>query len=186
MARKNKPPLYAVNDCPNRADELVNTAAQDEATRFVEGYGRLKDKCESPIEELMMAALYASQSMHDISLDFYSTDTIPDTPYYDQAAHVYQQIQVGPYRVDILIYDATLPFEIAQPRLMIVECDGHDFHERTKEQARRDKQRDRFFQSRGFKVLRFTGSEIWADPEACADEVVDQLASNDKWRNSRG
>lgn len=184
MPRKGKP-LFAVNDGPNRADEMIRDAADAEAVRFVEVYGRLKQRCESPIEELMIAALYASQSLHDISLDFYAADVLPERPYYDQAAHVYQQIQVGPYRVDILICDATLPFEIAKPRLMVVECDGHDFHEKTKEQARRDKQRDRFFQSRGFKVLRFTGSEIWADPEKCADEVIDELASNDSWRNRK-
>jgi very-short-patch-repair endonuclease len=68
---------------------------------------------------------------------------------------------------------------------MIVECDGHDFHEKTKEQARRDKQRDRFLQSRGYKVLRYTGSEIWADPTECSDEILTELAIDDDWRNRR-
>jgi very-short-patch-repair endonuclease len=85
--------------------------------------------------------------------------------------------------VDLAIVDATLPFNHTPPRIMIVECDGHDFHEKTKDQARRDKQRDRFFQSKGYKVLRYAGSEIWADPEKCADEIIDELAKWDSWRN---
>ena len=65
----------------------------------------------------------------------------------------------------------------------MIECDGHDYHERTKEQAARDKKRDRFFASKGYKVLRFTGSEIWADPEAVAEEALGQLSRDDAWRN---
>lgn len=53
-----------------------------------------------------------------------------------------------------------------------IELDGHDFHERTKEQARRDKSRDRNFTNQGWKVLRFTGSEVYADPELCVLEAA--------------
>ena len=54
-----------------------------------------------------------------------------------------------------------------------MECDGHDFHERTKAQAAHDKTRDRALQARGLKVLRYTGSEIWADPFGCALDVLE-------------
>lgn len=54
---------------------------------------------------------------------------------------------------------------------LVVECDGHDYHERTKEQAARDRRRDRWCQQNNISVMRFTGSEIWADPTACALEV---------------
>lgn len=55
--------------------------------------------------------------------------------------------------------------------LVAVECDGHDFHERTKEQAARDRSRDRTFLLAGIPLLRFTGSEIWRDPYACARQI---------------
>lgn len=45
----------------------------------------------------------------------------------------------------------------------IVECDGHDYHERTKQQASRDKKRDRDFMGIGLKTFRYTGSEIYND-----------------------
>lgn len=54
-----------------------------------------------------------------------------------------------------------------------VELDGHDFHERTKEQARAEKSRQRALTALGWHVLRFTGSEVYADAEACLNEVED-------------
>lgn len=59
---------------------------------------------------------------------------------------------------------------------VIVECDGHDFHERTKEQAARDRARDRTLQRLGYVILRFTGREIWTDPMRCADEVISAIS----------
>lgn len=52
-----------------------------------------------------------------------------------------------------------------------IECDGHDFHERTKEQAAKDRSRDRNLIKMGYIVLRFTGSEIYNDVKACEREV---------------
>jgi hypothetical protein len=54
-----------------------------------------------------------------------------------------------------------------------VELDGHDFHERTKEQARAEKSRQRALTAAGWHVLRFTGSEVYADPYRCLMEVED-------------
>jgi hypothetical protein len=67
---------------------------------------------------------------------------------------------------------------------VVVECDGHEFHERTKEQARADKSRDRELTAMGYTVLHFTGSEIHADPWKCAREVYRVLIGyehDDSW-----
>ena len=53
-----------------------------------------------------------------------------------------------------------------------VECDGHDYHERTMWQAQCDKKRDRDFLMRGVPVMHFTGSEINTNPDNCAFEVI--------------
>lgn len=55
---------------------------------------------------------------------------------------------------------------------IVIECDGHDFHERTKLQAARDRQRDRVLTAAGYVVMHFTGSEIVRDPRRCANEVA--------------
>lgn len=74
------------------------------------------------------------------------------------------------YRVDI-----TLRFEDVQ---LAIECDGHDFHERTKEQAERDRSRDRALSKAGWLVLRFTGREIYRDALKCAEEVLDAVQAH--------
>lgn len=83
------------------------------------------------------------------------------------------QAQLEGWRVDFLIYawEFGRVSGKAQWRRLIVECDGHDFHERTKEQAAKDRGRDREFQLRGYSILRFTGSELYANPLACARQV---------------
>lgn len=184
MVRNRRPKLTAVDGAgESRVDQFVREAAETEAVRFVEICDDLRERCESPIEELLAVALFNYSRVMPEKIFFLGTTDFPDKPDFDESAFVYQQITFGPYRADFAIWDATLPFNHTPPRVMIVECDGHDFHEKTKEQARRDKQRDRFLVSKGFKVLRFTGSEIWADPDGIADEIINELASNDFWRN---
>lgn len=56
-----------------------------------------------------------------------------------------------------------------------VELDGHDFHERTPEQAMSDKSRDRKLQALGWHCLRFTGREVLQRPEQCLGEVENLL-----------
>ncbi len=62
---------------------------------------------------------------------------------------------------------------------LLVEIDGHDFHDRTKEQAARDRARDRRIleqQPEAFTaIVRFTASEVYADPVACAAETANVL-----------
>jgi hypothetical protein len=52
-----------------------------------------------------------------------------------------------------------------------VELDGHDYHERTREQVTRRNKRDRSLQSTGWRVFHFSGSEFNRDPVACVDAV---------------
>lgn len=54
-----------------------------------------------------------------------------------------------------------------------IECDGHEYHERTKEQAQKDRAKDRAFIIAGLDLLRFTGSEIYNDHKRCSREILD-------------
>ena len=54
---------------------------------------------------------------------------------------------------------------IAKEEIKIVaECDGHDFHEKTKDQVARDKSRVRDLEIAGWRILRFTGSGDMGGP----------------------
>ena len=56
---------------------------------------------------------------------------------------------------------------------IVVELDGHDFHEKTKEQAQKDKDRDRSLTRAGYKIMRFTGSEISISAKSQLDQAGD-------------
>lgn len=82
---------------------------------------------------------------------------------------IYSQIVVIDWPVDFLISVSGVDGVAAA--WLAIECDGHEFHERTKEQAARDRARDRALQEAGLTIFRFTGSEIYRDPFGCADQV---------------
>lgn len=77
------------------------------------------------------------------------------------------QASIGSYRVDFLLWFAMGNHFGG----VAIECDGHAFHEKTKEQASKDKFRDRFILAAGFPTMRFTGSEIFKDPISCCDQI---------------
>lgn len=58
---------------------------------------------------------------------------------------------------------------------LVIECDGFEYHDRTAEQANRDKKRDRVLLASGWPVIRFMGHEIHADPIGCADQALEIL-----------
>lgn len=72
-------------------------------------------------------------------------------------------------------------------RNIVIYADGHDYHEKTKSQARRDRSIDRRLQYLGYVVYRFTGSEIYNDVKDCCDFIqkdIDQFMNRATSDNS--
>lgn len=136
--------------------EVRRLAAQEMET-VGKGVARDLSLCESPIEQMMLFALWDVQRFCSriMRRDGIVGSTV-----------VTQQAVVGTgdeqYRVDFLL-EVRLPGKTAA---LVIECDGHAFHEKTKDQAARDKSRDRALTALGYTVLHFTGSEIWKDGQA--------------------
>ena len=63
-------------------------------------------------------------------------------------------------------------------RGFIIEIDGHQWHEKTKEQAKADKERERMFLKSGFIPVRFTGSEVYHNAKKCIDELFEIIIAN--------
>lgn len=122
-------------------------------------------ECESPIEQLMAIALNEIIRKHELSF----SPGIIALPQTDIKCFGVT------YRADFLILVGDYVHDVDSCLKFVVECDGHDFHEKTKEQARKDKRRDRHLLISGYRVIHFTGSEIWADPFKCANEVIDTI-----------
>jgi hypothetical protein len=59
----------------------------------------------------------------------------------------------------------------SMPKICI-ELDGHEFHERTKEQVSARNERDRALQASGWRVFHYSGAEVNAKPMQCAVEVL--------------
>ena len=157
----------------------------------------IEDRSESPIESSLGVAWY--KRCVDESCEFviggspklFLENVPPKTPstplHVSRYDMIMQQVEVGKYRADFILGRAALapifddtgsphPFLVRLP-MLVVECDGHDFHEKTKEQAARDKSRDREFTRLGYRVIRFSGSEIYRDAEKCIDEISDIFES---------
>jgi hypothetical protein len=76
--------------------------------------------------------------------------------------------QVG--LVDLAIF---VPSLAPSRPIIVAECDGHAFHEKTPEQASKDRRRLRTLQRLGISVLPFTGTDIVRGSEESAQEIVE-------------
>jgi hypothetical protein len=101
-------------------------------------YASEESKITSPIEKIFYLGLLTISEIMGVSNEI----------------SIQPQKRIGKYRVDFLLEQENCN-NPSRPRV-IVECDGHNFHEKTKEQAASDKQRDRFFARNGYILLRFT------------------------------
>jgi very-short-patch-repair endonuclease len=129
---------------------------------------------ESPIEQMFWIACNAlCESV---------SETVNPEPYQNEDGEmlmgrgifILPQHLVGNYRVDFLLsQNGISPSEFLSP--VLVELDGHDFHDKDKRQRSYEKARDRFLVKSGFRVLHFTGSDVFADPFKTAYEALDMI-----------
>lgn len=182
----------------DRAADVWDRLVAKQVERFEEEAGWAAEglrslKLGSPIEAMFLAAFVSVRGWGEWVRVFDTENDGDDPCYVAEYGHamdgastrydVWPQWRIDRYRVDFLI-EYVVPWLRREgggwrqgvTGRLVVECDGHDFHERTKEQAKRDRSMDRDLQQRGLMVLRFTGSEIHADANACAVEVCRALS----------
>lgn len=76
---------------------------------------------------------------------------------------VRKQVRCGPYRIDLVIGS------------IAIECDGKAFHS-SPDQKKYDRRRSSVLYKNGYKsVLRFTGSQINRDVDACVRQIEKKL-----------
>lgn len=187
---------------PNDNNDRLTKAIDDMANRFAEiwrnnlhlhleeirrnGFGSYDHPSPyaSPIEELFAAALtycfHAEAATRNAGTDGdwhpqisggATLGEIRDALAADGFIRAWAQVSVGAYRTDFLLGEPG--YTTTGPILVAVECDGHEFHEKTKVQVARDKHRDNFFQAQNIPILRYSGSTIWRNPiEAAADALT--------------
>jgi very-short-patch-repair endonuclease len=109
----------------------------------------------SPIEQLFLIEWQYSDVESRFNVDLELQAEI-DTP-------------AGKYRVDFLITSKSTG-EIGTA--LVIELDGHDFHERTKEQVAYDNKRARALAQAGMTVVRFSGHEMVTKARDCIKDVI--------------
>jgi very-short-patch-repair endonuclease len=169
--------VVSLQSAPSSDDKLqaILDDAKATAARYVwQEYDYGARCCESPIEKLLVAQFVHPNTA--LNWDMRGEILFPPsgsiehcTPPPKEGFYLWPQIKIGPYRVDFVFAAVRASHDTS---FVVIECDGHDYHERTKQQAQRDKSRDRYLVGRGFRILRYTGSEIYRDPDAVWDEII--------------
>lgn len=128
----------------------------------IEDFWKGYKECKSPIEQILFVALLRLEAV-----DIF--------PQFNVKAGGKRYI--ADFKIDAFDYPNT---EDQVCTTVLIECDGHDYHEKTKEQAKHDKSRDRALIAEGYQVLHFTGSEIWNEPLKCMEEIQDFIDKENK------
>lgn len=175
------------DDILYNSSKLISFWAMD---NILSSMWNLLSNSESPIEKKMLASLLIAckeRNLEPCQLNKKQEkiSILPKKERKDNELIIYPQKKIGNYRVDIFVeyfvtyypFDENGEYKALEGRL-IIECDGHEFHEKTKEQAKRDKKRDRFLQKKGYTIFHYTGSEIYNDSVKLALECVDFVMNN--------
>ena len=164
----------------DRVREFLEQKGSEIASMFLSGvitrmneWEDLGRSIESPVEQLFFIAWIFKEHEHGPG----------DFPLFLEPQ--YQDESTGKYKLDFSIdfiqdfltikWDKALK-KVEAPKLGI-EIDGHIWHEKTKEQVQYHKERERFLIAGGWKLLRYTGSEAFKDPQRCVEETL-ELAFN--------
>lgn len=160
--------------------EKILVRFKDEIVEFYSNFHKgMLDKCDSPIEKNYLINLIYVGELSNLDLNITNQHEI--------------NVDNNKYKTDFYvtaIQQYTMEndegtFVNTRSVSLCIECDGHDFHEKTKEQVKRDKQRERNLVKKGYKFIRFTGSEIHQDAKQCALEklrILTDLINKEKFR----
>lgn len=127
--------------------------------------------CESPIEQLLAVEL------ENIGLERMSKFN----PFIDVIGIEKQKEIItknNRYRVDFLI---PVVYKNQDNIMFVIECDGHEFHQKTKQQVEADNKRQRDLIEAGYEVIRFSGTEIYHRPSQCASTIKNIILSKCKY-----
>lgn len=161
--------VVATGEIPKPIQRLMIDAKPGIRDKIKDAFDRSSG--DSPIERVFATAIWcACRATGRPFLNLSAKDgKMGPAPHMDAASICLgAQIWVFDWPVDFVVW----AHDGERWRRALIECDGHQFHSSTKEQAARDRSRDRQAQLADIPMLRFTGTEIWADPGGCADAIT--------------
>lgn len=159
---------------------------------------KAKERLNATIHEQIFEALYKAARIHDC------TSPIEQMYYAEYLCYVrdresyerFSQECFGHADAMMFLWDHSLKFPTVTGPItpdflafwripgdnkyypIIVELDGHEFHQKTKQQVERDYERNRIIQGAGFQVIRFTGSEVYRNPRKCLEKTYEMAVNS--------
>lgn len=135
------------------------------------------DNISSPIEQLLYISICTLHRLY--SLPRYDTRAIDGKPY-EYGLRIIPQFTIRTYRVDFYVEWCGYGFVVPESKKsVVVECDSQQWHERTEQERRYEKRRDRDLAQLGLHTFRFTGKEIKEDPFKPVAEVLGFVTGRD-------
>lgn len=129
----------------------------------------------SPIEQLFITAIHVMAKAIFEPINPRPSVADDGQKFSSAGIHIEPQFSIDRYRVDFRVERfGNYGYSTG---VVLVELDGHEFHDKDKKQRSYEKARDRFLAKSGFVVLHFTGSDVVADPYKVAHEVLDAIQS---------
>jgi very-short-patch-repair endonuclease len=150
--------LETFNNLPKRVQELLlvnNVIKKDYPTVFY-------DEIKSPIEQIFITAF-------ELYMQIFNKEFIFLFPQYE--------IRIGKkkYIADFCFMCDENVNRFNTDKKIVIECDGHEFHQKTKEQVQHDNEREYDLKMSGYEIIRFSGSQIYNEPFKCAEDTYNYI-----------
>lgn len=137
-------------------------------------------QCDSPIEQIFLFTMELYMCTHNVHFEIY--------PQYE--IQTIKRKYIADFLISFGDYYIATGYYPENNVEIIVECDGHEFHEKTKEQVRKNNERDLALKKAGYDVIHFSGSQIYNDYAKCVTEVAEyfetKIGKVKKRRNNNG
>lgn len=117
-------------------------------------------KIESPIEKIFLTAFLICDK-YNIYIDPQTKIKCGDNTYYADFT---------------ITYDHYVNHMFHENFKLVIECDGYEFHQKSKKQVEYGNKREYDLKMEGYEILRFSGSEIYNQPIQCVKKVFDYIS----------
>ena len=125
---------------------------------------------KSPIEQIFFIA-FLTVLHQKLSHESLGIDIVPLCQY-EQNIDGYDYVHDFAFYIDV--YSLRNRFKLKDCMFMssvTIECDGHDYHNKTKRQVSNGNKRSNAMQQSGLTVIHFSGSDLFKYPYQCAEEA---------------
>lgn len=167
-----------------KVSELIERCVSDYKQYLLGMYdGDLYEKCHEEIDGTILMTQSPVERMFYISL---KNAAVRNGITLDDGFHYFKpqykvEVSRKTYYIDfcLSVFDG-----ISDSIDLFIEVDGHKYHNESKKKVAEDKRRERALQTSCAGMITFTGSEVYNDPDGCAEEAVStllKLMKNKAW-----